>query len=520
MAPQQFRTLLCLAMAGLLGTLAPWAPAKEKNAVLSAANTITAAETKTHVDVLADDSFEGREANSRGGRAAGGYLADELRKLGLKGLGDDGSYFQTFSGGRNILAYLEGSDPELKKQYVMIGAHYDHVGYGSRSNSFGPTGYIHNGADDNASGVAGLLEIIGAYMALPEHPKRSVVFALWDGEEKGLLGSKQWLRTPTIPPSSIVLYINMDMIGRMRNSKVEVYGTRTSSGLRSLVSRHNEANSLVLDFTWEMKENSDHYSFYERNIPAMMFHTGLHDNYHRPSDDAHLINHQGIEQLSQLVFGFSYAAANRDERLTFRNESRREDPAARRAFEQTISQPGPRFGVQWQEAKEGQVGVTITKVTAGLPGDKAGLQAGDRLMKFNGQPVTGDMSLRMAVLLAEPAAEVEVQRVGAEAPLTLPVQLDGSPIRLGIGWREDPADPSAAVLTQVVYGSPAYAAGLRERDRVYELGGQTYRSSEELFQLATTLPSPIDVLVERAGVLRRLTIELPAATPAAVATVD
>jgi S1-C subfamily serine protease len=170
------------------------------------------------------------------------------------------------------------------------------------------------------------------------------------------------------------------------------------------------------------------------------------------------------------------------------------------------------LGVQWQEAKPGEVGVTITKVTPGLPGDKGGLKAGDRLLKFNGQPVTGDMSLRMAVLLAEPAVIVEVERSDEASPLTLPLQLDGAPIRLGIGWREDAADPGAALLTQVVYGSPAYAAGLRERDRVYAIGGQRFGSSDELLKLATTLPTPLEVLAERAGVLHRFTIELPTAS--------
>lgn len=512
---------LRVALATLVCLVANLTAAAEKSAVLAAASTITAKESKTHVDVLADDSFEGREANSRGGRAAGGYLVEELRKLGLKGLGDDGSFFQSYAGGRNILAYLEGSDPKLKKQYVMLGAHYDHVGYGSRSNSFGPTGYIHNGADDNASGVAGLLEIIGAYTALPQPPQRSVVFALWDGEEKGLLGSKHWLSSPTIPTSSVVLYINLDMIGRMRNSRVEVYGTRTSYGLRSLVSRQNTAANLQLDFTWEMKDNSDHYPFYERGIPSMMFHTGLHENYHRPSDDAHLINNDGIEQLARLVFNFSYDVADSDRKLGFRGESRREDPAARRAFERTIGQPGPRLGVQWQTPAAGESGVTLIKVTRGLPGDLAGLKTGDRLLKFNGEPVTGDMSLRMAVLLAQPEVTVEVQREGEEQPLTLPIKLAGSPLRLGIGWRDDPADPSTAMLTQVVYGSPAYAAGLRERDRIYEIGGRTFQTTDDFLKLATTLPAPVEVVAERAGVLQRFTIELPktmaetSATPAA-----
>lgn len=481
-----------------------------ENKTTSAAATITSVELKKHVDVLADDSFEGREGGSRGGKAAGGYLAAELQKHGLKGAGDNGSFFQSFPGGqRNLLGIWEGSDPTLKQQYVVIGAHYDHVGYGSRSTSFGPLGYIHNGADDNASGVAGLLEIVQAFTSLEQHPQRSILFALWDGEEKGLLGSKHWLRQPTVPTKDVVLYINLDMIGRMRKSQVEVYGTRTTRGLRGLTSRANESQSLVLDYTWEMKENSDHYSFFERGIPSMMFHTGLHDNYHRPSDDAHLINNEGIQQIAKLVFALAYEVADSDRTFKFRSESRREDPAARRSFEQPLESSPPRFGVEWTDPKAGEAGVLIAKVTPGLPAAKAGLRPGDRLVKFNGQDVTSDMLLRKAVLAAKSPVEVEVMRAEMAEPTKVNVELGGSPVRVGIAWRDDPAEPGCVLLTQVVYGSAAHIAGLKERDRIYEVGGQKFASSEEFVKLLNSLPSPLEILSERAGLLKRVTLELP-----------
>lgn len=482
----------------------------EKLAVRAAAEAITANELKRHVDVLADDSFEGREGGSRGGRAAGGYLASELQKHGLKGLGDGGSFFQAHAGQqRNILALLEGSDPELKHQYIILGAHYDHVGYGTRANSFGPTGYIHNGADDNASGVAGLIEIVKAFAALPERPKRSILFALWDGEEKGLLGSRHWVTQPTVPLKNVVLYINLDMIGRLRKSRVEVYGTRTSYRLRQLASRSNEGEGLWLDFTWEMKDNSDHYPFFERSIPAMMFHTGLHENYHRPSDDAHLINHEGIQRVSRLLFTFLYELANDDRPLKFRSESRREDPAARRVFEMPLAAPTPRFGLTWREPTDDNVGFEVVRVTRGMPAERAGLRVGDRLLKFGGRQITKDLPLKTLVLAARSPVEVEVQRAGEENTLTLPVQLQGSPTRLGIAWRDDAAEPGTVLLTRVTDGSAAHAAGLKVRDRIYEIGGQTFADSQQFHQLATTLPSPIEVLLERSGTLQRVQLELP-----------
>jgi acetylornithine deacetylase/succinyl-diaminopimelate desuccinylase-like protein len=233
--------------------------AVERAAFLNAVNSITGSELRAHVDVLADDSFEGREAGQRGGRAAAGYLRDRLQSSGLRGAGDDGGFDQVFGNGyRNVLGLLEGSDPDLKNEVILVGAHYDHVGYGSRANSLGPWGYVHNGADDNASGTAGLLETMDAIVRLSERPKRSILFAFWDGEEKGLLGSKHWAATPTIPLSRVVFAINVDMIGRLRDQSLKIYGARSGWGLRRLLASQNNDDALRLEFDWAMKSNSDH----------------------------------------------------------------------------------------------------------------------------------------------------------------------------------------------------------------------------------------------------------------------
>src|SRR3954470_8499779 len=148
--------------AGLLAWLAaPVAQAVDRNALALAAASITKEELKGYVDVLADDTFEGRETGSRGGRAAANYVFKALERNGASPAGEGGTYFQAFNAAsRNVLGIVEGSDPQLKQQVIVIGAHYDHVGYGRSNNSFGPLGYIHNGADDNASGVAGMLEVL------------------------------------------------------------------------------------------------------------------------------------------------------------------------------------------------------------------------------------------------------------------------------------------------------------------------------------------------------------------------
>ncbi len=197
-------------------------------------NSITEDELKTHIEFLASDSLEGREAGAQGGQAAGTYIRGLLQKYGVKpGLKEDG-YFQEFDGGfRNIIGILPGNDPELKNEYIVIGAHYDHVGYGKPSNSRGGVGQIHNGADDNASGTAALLEIIQAISQHKEVPRRSLMFVFWDAEEMGLLGSKYWVNHPNIPLDQIVIYLNMDMVGRLKEKPLNLFGSRSSLGLRS-----------------------------------------------------------------------------------------------------------------------------------------------------------------------------------------------------------------------------------------------------------------------------------------------
>jgi Zn-dependent M28 family amino/carboxypeptidase len=315
----------------------------------AAVASITTDELKIHVDVLADDTFEGREAGSRGGRAAGNYLLKAFEKLELKPAGDAGSYVQSFgSSSRNILGLIEGSDPELKDQIVVLGAHYDHVGYGRATNSYGPWGYIHNGADDNASGIAGLLEIADALKRLPVPPRRSVLLACWDGEESGLLGSRHWTSWPTLPLARVACAINMDMIGRMQDGRLEVLGTRTGLGLRRLVSVANEERAATLDFSWQLKADSDHWPFYERRIPVLMFHTGLHGDYHRPSDDAHRINHAGLASVTRVAFQTVVQLADAEQAPAFREAVRRESSLGQHWLEQPTSPQPPRFGLPYR----------------------------------------------------------------------------------------------------------------------------------------------------------------------------
>jgi C-terminal processing protease CtpA/Prc len=513
------RTTLALGMMAF-GGLAPL-PAQlyaeeitAKAAALAAADTITKDELKGFVDVLADDTFEGREAGSRGGTAAANYLAKEFTELKLAPAGSKGSFFQGFQGAsRNILGMMEGSDEKLKHEVIIFGAHYDHVGYGRPGNSYGPFGYIHNGADDNASGVSGLLEVAEGLNNLPIKPRRSILFALWDAEEAGLIGSRYWLSTPTVDLQRIKLKINADMIGRLRNNNVEVYGTRTAAGLRRLISEQNQHVGLNLDYTWKMKEDSDHWPFFARSIPAIMFHTGLHDNYHRPSDDTHLLNVDGIREVSRLMTLTLIEFANADTLAPFREASKRESPDVQVQRERPVQPSPPRFGVSWR-ITEG-VAPVVTSITPGSQADKAGLKVGDKLNTFQGQPLPEENAFRQQLLAAEGECTFEVTRTGEPAPLTIRVTPLGNPIRVGMTWREDDGEPGVMLITQIIPGSAAEVGGLKLKDRIYSLNEHTFATGKDFSSLMSTVEAPLNFMVERSGKLQTIKIQPLVANPPA-----
>jgi hypothetical protein len=416
--------LPCLLACGI-GCSLRSAPAAERlSAVDRAAVGISAQEAATHVHALADDVFEGREGGSRGGRAAGNYVEQAVARLGLEPAGDGGSFFQSFGRLRNILALAAGSDPDRSEELVVIGAHYDHVGYGNPRNSFGPFGFVHNGADDNASGVAGLLEIAEAVASLGERPRRPILFAFWDGEEKGLLGSYHFLRVRPIPLQGrrIVFAINLDMIGRLRSERVEVFGSRTAVGLRQAVAVANNRpaiDPLHLFFDWTIKEDSDHYPFIAASIPTVMFHTGLHDDYHRPSDDVHLVNLSGIEPVSRLAFEFLIQMANTPgSPYGFRFDARRETDAQRRGLEAAaVAGSRGRWGLGTRFDAGEPSRPIVVHVRPDSPADRAGMKIGDRVASIDQVPLTSQQDMVEKFQAAGTTAMVEIERAGRFIPL-------------------------------------------------------------------------------------------------------
>jgi hypothetical protein len=489
--------------------------AAEKNAAYRAAlESITSADLTGYVNVLADVKMEGREAGTRGGRAAGAYLIEQFAKLNLRPAGNKDGFEQPLPPNyRNILGMIAGGDPLLKDDVIVVCAHYDHVGYGNRGNSYGPYGKVHPGADDNASGTSSLMELAKAFGCLPDPPKRSILVAAFDGEEKGLLGSKYWVSHPTVPLEKIVACFDLDMIGRLRNDQLYVYGVRSGCGWRRLLSRQNEELGLQLDFPWEFKPDADYYPFYEKGIPALLLHTGLHENYHRPSDTADLIRGEGMSRVVRLLFGTVYELAESDERIPYRKEARRETPQTEKIIASQIALPANRLGVTLDAKPAAEGGVNLLSVTPNSPAGRAGLKPGDRILSCAGREIHIDDDLIGAVVTAESPAILALQRKGEEKIADISVELPGQPLRLGITWRVDEAEPGTIILTHVVPGTPAARAGLQAGDRIYQIAGRDFADETAFVEMLKTQADPLELLVDRDGKLRTVVIQFRQAKP-------
>ncbi len=217
----------------------------------------------------------------------------------------------------NIIARLPGSDPVLAREYLVIGAHYDHVGFGEYGASMQNRGRIHPGADDNASGTSGLIELAQALRSLKTAPKRSILFMAFSGEELGLYGSAYYVKKPTVPLDQIVAMINLDMIGRSKDGFLEVSSISTGEGFEELLEKLNQGIGLDLKLNPEITDDSDHASFVRAKIPALFFFTGFHPDYHRPSDTFEKINIPDTLRVLRLVLRTSVELANREERPQF-----------------------------------------------------------------------------------------------------------------------------------------------------------------------------------------------------------
>jgi Peptidase family M28/PDZ domain/PA domain len=314
----------------------------------------------------------------------------------------------------NVLGFLEGSDPRLREETIVIGAHYDHLGLGgegSRSRERGPA--IHHGADDNASGVAGLLELAEYFGVQRPRPRRSLLFAAFSGEELGLLGSAHYVKHPPVPLASTVAMINLDMIGRARGNALTVIGSGTSPAWKELLEAANADFKLDLRMNASGFGASDQSSFYGRDIPVLFFFTGVHKDYHMPSDTWEKINIVGEARIARFVAAVVERTAGLPERPRFAR-AEGEGP--------TMASPG--FGVYLgtiPDYSEQGEGVTLSGVREGSPAEKAGLRAGDVIVQFGGKAVKNvyDYTYALRDARAGEPVEVVVLRKGERQTLSV-----------------------------------------------------------------------------------------------------
>jgi hypothetical protein len=282
--------------------------------------------------------------------------------------------------GNNVAGYIEGSDPVLKNEYVVVGAHFDHLGWGIDGSLYrGDEPMIHNGADDNASGTTGLLEIAEKVAANKELFKRSVVFIAFNAEELGLLGSAHTVNNFPVDIKNVSAMFNMDMIGRLNDEKsLTIIGAATSSIWKDLLEESNTYN-FVLKLNDDGWGGSDHQSFTLKEVPVLFFFTGVHEDYHKPSDDWDKINYEGEKQVTDFVYNILEKTSGLETRPDY-VKVERSAPKGGGGYAKVYVGTIPEFG--WNGE-----GFKLGGVSEGGPAQKAGLQGGDIMIQFGDKKV-------------------------------------------------------------------------------------------------------------------------------------
>jgi hypothetical protein len=377
------------------------------------------------VAFLASDSLMGRETGTENELMAADYLARRFEGMGLSPAGNAGTYYQTFTfkpkkDPHQEIQYVEASDSTITGtnvigfidhqagKTVVLGAHYDHLGMGGEGSLYRGDPAIHNGADDNASGVAVLLQLAKRLQDAELKGNNYLIMA-FSGEEIGLLGSNYFSKNPTIGLEDVTYMINMDMVGRLRESKVlSVSGTGTATIWSQVLNANNPGFELVL------KESgvgpSDHTSFYLQDIPVLHFFTGQHEDYHKPTDDADRLNYEGMDEITNYIMAVISEL----------------DDNPKLAFQKTKneSEEVPRFKVGLGVIPDylyGGEGMRIDGISEDKPAQKAGLQKGDVVVKMGDSTVTDMMSYMRALSAFDlgDSTEVVIQRDGKDINVTI-----------------------------------------------------------------------------------------------------
>ncbi|MEZ4859076.1 MAG: M28 family peptidase [Flavobacteriaceae bacterium] len=354
------------------------------------------------VAFLASDSLMGRKTGTMGEIAAAKYIADRFKNIGLKPKGTEG-YYQEFSfkpstnphevvqfvakgdsvqTGKNVIGYIDNK--ALKT--IIIGAHYDHLGMGGEGSLYrGDVPDIHNGADDNASGVAVMLQLAERLKKI-ENPQSNFLFIGFSGEEMGLLGSNYFSKNPTIELQDVNAMINMDMVGRLNTENtLAVHGVGTSPAFKQLLFANNTQGFTIAEHESGIGP-SDHTSFYLVDIPVLHFFTGQHEDYHKPSDDYEKVNYEGMQKISDYIFALLIDLED-DAKLAFRKTKNESEDVP--AFKVAL-------GVVPDYLFTGE-GMRIDGVSEDKPAQKAGLQKGDIVKKLGDSTVVDMMSYMRAL---------------------------------------------------------------------------------------------------------------------------
>jgi Zn-dependent M28 family amino/carboxypeptidase len=330
---------------------------------------------KKHVVFLSSDKLEGRRTGTNGEKLAYSYISKQFKKAGLSPAGQNGTFIQPFlvnekenRTGHNVLGYINNNATYT----IVLGAHYDHLGYGEDNNSMyrDSLRMIHNGADDNASGTAALIHLAG-WLKKDGTKNYNYLLIAFSGEELGLFGSKYFTEHPSLPLTNISYMINMDMVGRLnpQTRSITVGGFGTSPTWGQLIKSNDPALAIKIDSSGTGP--SDHSSFYRKDIPVLFFFTGTHTDYHKPSDDAELINYSGIIQITEYIKTLVTATADLG-KLSFTKT--REVSTGRMSFKVSL-------GIMPDYTFAGP-GVLVEGVSSGKPAEKAGILAGDVILKL------------------------------------------------------------------------------------------------------------------------------------------
>jgi hypothetical protein len=379
------------------------------------------------VRYLAEDALEGRLAGTPGAGCAADFIANRFAELGLLPAGDDGGWFEAVTlesavnphlpggTGRNVVGRLPGRDPERAPEVVIVGAHFDHLGRGEVGSLAAEAGEIHNGADDNASGVAGLLAAAGRLVEDP--PAISVVFVAFTGEELGLLGSAAYAGRPRVALEQTRAMINLDMIGRLEDGPLIVSGTGTAAEWDTILSAAAGEAAIELASDPSGYGPSDHTSFYLHDVPVLHFFTNVHADYHRPSDDWQKVDVDGVERIAGLVADVVRRIGDRAEPLTLVR-----DVGTPPASEGEGRGYGAWLGTV-PDFTPVENGVRVGGVTGGSPAEAGGLAAGDVIVGLGVHAVEDLPGLTAALRAHAPGDAVIVRVLREGTQVDLPVTL-------------------------------------------------------------------------------------------------